>query len=106
MEKISRAGNPTDDNATHAPYMLDNVGYRHTLRMFIQSNTSVNNTTILFIYNGIYVRVTCFDMVGHPQARQEYRSKRCLGFLHCGIPNAYKFQYQTIYKLVQIELVV
>ena len=68
----------------------------------IQSNyyTSVIYTTIIFIYNGIYVRATCFDLVRHPQALQEYRSKRCLGFLHYGIPNAYKFQYQTVYKLV------
>ena len=49
-------------------------------------NTSVNNTTLYFIYNGIYVRVTCFDLVGHPQALQENRSKSYLVFLHCGIP--------------------
>jgi len=40
----------------------------------------------------MYVRATCFDLVGHPHALQEHRSKRCLGFLHYGIPNAYKFQ--------------
>ena len=30
---------------------------------------------------------TCFDLVGHPQALQERRSKRCVGFLHYGIAN-------------------
>ena len=25
---------------------------------------------ILLIYEGIYVRATCFDLVGHPQALQ------------------------------------
>ena len=34
----------------------------------------------------IYVRATCFDLVGHPQALQEKRSKSCLVFLQCGIP--------------------
>ena len=43
-------------------------------------NTSVNNRTFIFIYNGIYVRTTCFDLVGHPQAFQENRSKSCLVF--------------------------
>ena len=58
--------------------------------------------------DGIYVRATCFDLIGHPQALQEHRFKRCLVFLHCGIPYAYKFhlQEQKLYKLVQIELVV
>ena len=37
----------------------------------------------------------CFDLVGHRQALQENRSKSCLIFLHCGIPNAHKFQLQT-----------
>ena len=46
------------------------------------------------IYNGIYVRATCFDIVHHPQALHENRSKSCIVFLHCGIPNAYKFQLQ------------
>jgi len=45
---------------------------------------------LLFIYKGIYVRATCFDVVGHPQAIQEYRSKRCFVFPHYGIPNACK----------------
>ena len=48
----------------------------------------------LYIY--IFVRETCFDIVGHPQAFQEGRSKGCLVFLHCGIPNAYKFCYRNI----------
>ena len=26
----------------------------------------------------MYVRVTCFDLVGHPQALQEHRFKCCL----------------------------
>jgi len=34
----------------------------------------------------MYVRAIYFDVVGHPQALQEHRSKRCLGFLHYGIP--------------------
>ena len=56
------------------------------------------------IYNGIYVRATCFDLVVHPQAVQENRSKSCLGFLHCGIQNAYKFELQkqkyiSLYKI-------
>ena len=42
-----------------------------------------------FIHKGIYVRATCFDLVVHPQALQENRSKSCLVFLYCGIPNAY-----------------
>jgi len=46
------------------------------------------------MYNGIYVRATCFDLVGHPQILQENRSKGCLFFLHCGIPNANNFQLQ------------
>jgi len=32
---------------------------------------------IHFIYTGIYVRATCFDLVGHPQALQEQRYKSC-----------------------------
>ena len=50
----------------------------------------------------MYVRATCFDLVGHPQALQENRSKSCLFFLHCGIPNAYKFSVTeaNVYKLV------
>ena len=41
---------------------------------------------MLFVYKIIYVRATCFDLVGHPQALKEHRSKRCVGFLHYGIP--------------------
>ena len=40
--------------------------YRH--------NTSVTNTTSVFIYDGIYAGATCFDLVGHPQALQEKHS--------------------------------
>jgi len=39
---------------------------------------SVNNTT--FIYNGIYVRATCFDLVGHPQALQEKQIQELFSF--------------------------
>ena len=49
-------------------------------------NTSVINKIFYFVYNVIYVRATCFDIVGHPQAHQEDRSKSCLVLLHCGIP--------------------
>ena len=48
------------------------------------------NTT--FHLYTIYVRATCFELVGHPQTLQENRSKRCLDFLLYGIQNAYKFQ--------------
>ena len=72
------------------------------------SITRQSLTQHLFIYNSIYVRATCFDLVGHPQSLQEHRFKRCLVFLDSGIPNAYKFQLQEqkVYKLVQIELAV
>ena len=67
-------------------------------------NTSVNNTIFIFIYNGIYVRATCFDL-GHPQALQENRSKSCLVFLHCGIPNAYKVLLQEhIYYIFYVPV--
>jgi len=68
-------------------------------------NTSINNTTFYFIYNGIFVRATCFDLVGHPQAFQENRSKSYLVLLHCGIPNAYKvlLQEHNVHKLVYNE---
>ena len=46
------------------------------------------------MYTGIYVRAACLDLVGHPQAFQENRYKSRLVFLHCGIPNAHKFQLQ------------
>ena len=48
------------------------------------------------MYNSIFVRATCFDLVGHPQALQEHRFKHCLVFMHCGISNAYKFQLQEL----------
>ena len=35
-------------------------------------------TQHLFYIHSIYVRATCFDLVGHPQALQEHRFKRCL----------------------------
>ena len=57
----------------------------------IQISTTGQSITQHFIYNGIYVRATCFDLVGHLQALQEKRSKSCLDFLNCGIPNAYNF---------------
>ena len=44
--------------------------------------------------DGRYVRATCFDLVGHPQALQEIIPKSYLVFLHCGIPNVYKFLSQ------------
>jgi len=44
----------------------------------------------LQVYIYIYTTATSFDLVGHPQALQEYRSKLCFGFLHYGIQNAYK----------------
>jgi len=52
----------------------------------------------------MYVRATCFDIVGHPQALQERLIQELLVFLHCGIPNAHKFQLQkqnyiSLYKL-------
>ena len=70
----------------------------------IKCNTSVNYTTFYFIYNGIYVRATCFDLVGYPQALQENRSKSCLVYPHFGIPDAHTFQLQkqkyiSLYKL-------
>ena len=88
--------------------------FRNTSRIYTHTHTHTHtNTTHLsltqqFIYNGIFVRATCFDLVGHPQAVQEDRSKSCLVLLHCGIPNAYKFllQEHIVHKLVYIEVVV
>jgi len=37
----------------------------------IKLNTTRQSLTHLFIYSIIYVRATCFDLVGHPQALQE-----------------------------------
>jgi len=34
-------------------------------------------TKVLFYIQCIYVRATCFDLVGHPQALKENRSKSC-----------------------------
>jgi len=31
MEKYCRAGQATDDNMAHVPYMLDTNGYKHIL---------------------------------------------------------------------------
>jgi len=51
---------------------------------------------------GCIVRATCLELVGHPQALQENRSKSCLVSLHCGIPKAYKIllQEHKVYKFV------
>ena len=64
------------------------------LTSFCYRNTLVHKLVYIF------VRATCFDLVGNPQALQEGRSKSC------GIPNAYKFLLQAhkVYKLVYIEL--
>jgi len=73
-------------------------------RYNIQINTIVSQQhNIYFIYNGIYVRATCFDLVGNPQVLQEKRSKSCLVYPHCGIPNAYKFQLQKQGFVVDIR---
>jgi len=52
--------------------------------------------------SNVYVRATCFDLVGHPQALQGNGSKSFLVFLHSWIPNAHRFQVQkqNIYKVV------
>jgi hypothetical protein len=33
VEKYCRPGQAIDDNMAHAPYMMDNQGYKHTLRI-------------------------------------------------------------------------
>ena len=58
---------------------------QHTNKYF----TPVINTAFSFIYNAIYVRATCFDLVGHPQALQEKQIQELFSFLHCGIPNVF-----------------
>ena len=68
------------------------------------STTRQSVTQYLFYMQCMYVRATCFDLVCHPQALQENRWKSCLVFLHCGIPNAYKFELQkpkyiSLYKM-------
>ena len=73
-------GGGLESRCVNRVYSADVITYKY--------NTSVINKTFYFIYNGIYVRVTCFDIVGHPQALQEDRSKSCLVVLHCGIPYA------------------
>ena len=45
---------------------------------------SVINTTFYSYTKVYYVRATCFDLVGRPQAFQVHRSKCCLGLLHLG----------------------
>jgi len=53
--------------------------------------TAIN--TIFILYTMVYMSGRhVFDLVGHPQALQEHRSKGCLDFLHYAIPTAYKFQ--------------
>jgi len=42
VEKYRRAGQATDDNMAHAHCMLDNSGYKHTLRV---CNTCCFSTT-------------------------------------------------------------
>jgi len=50
----------------------------------------------IYIYIYIYVRATCFDLVDHPQALQENRSKSCLSFSALWDLNAYMFQLQEL----------
>jgi len=46
---------------------------------WIEINTIRQSITqLLFYIQCIYVWATCFDLVGHPQALQENRSKSCL----------------------------
>ena len=48
---------------------------------------SLTKTFILYtMYNGIYVRATCFDLVGHPLALQEHRFK---SYLYCNTKKLY-----------------
>ena len=53
----------------------------------------------------MYVRATCFELIGHPQGLQEHRCKRYLVFVHDGIPNA-QVSIVNGYKLVSVERVV
>ena len=74
--------------------------YEILLEFFLQRNG-------IFFLNKprIYVRATCFDLVGHLQALQENRSKSCLVFpalwvlkcLHVSVTGAKK--YISLYKL-------
>ena len=88
-------------------WFLKVVAHKYNYIQF-KHNTSVTNTIFYFIYNCVFVRATCFDLVGHPQALQEDRSKSCLVFLLCGIPNAHTFllQEHIVHKSVYIGLVV
>jgi len=38
VETYGRAGQATDDNMAHAYCMLDNEGYKRTLRIYIKGN--------------------------------------------------------------------
>jgi len=51
--------------------IYDDAAVHPLAQQLFKYNTQVNNITLIFIYNGIYVRATCFDLVGHPQALQE-----------------------------------
>ena len=52
MEKYSRATLTTEDNMTHAHCILENQGYRHTLRI---SNTSSFSTAKMVARMGLIV---------------------------------------------------
>ena len=45
--------------------------------------------------SGIYVRATCFDLVGHHQALQENRSKSCQFFCIVGSQMLTSFSYRS-----------
>jgi len=50
VKKYIRAGQATDGNVAHAHFMLDNWGYKHTLRMsnnYLFSNVKVVSRTRL-----------------------------------------------------------
>jgi len=49
-----------------------------------------------FVYKGIHVRATCFDLIGHPQALPEHIFKRCSVSVHCGISQCKKKTEQRL----------
>ena len=59
VEKYCRAGQATDDNMTHAQSMLDNEGYRHTLRIcntYCSSTaTMVTRTRLTYVISALLV---------------------------------------------------